>query len=59
MTILFREPSRLLENIMRKLGSILKNSMTIYPDCFVNSTLNGKCAGTRTGAALNYILYIS
>jgi len=33
------------------------NTVTI-PDCFRNNTLNGKCAGTKSGTALNYILLI-
>ncbi|CDW72742.1 UNKNOWN [Stylonychia lemnae] len=56
--ILFREPQKIFENSLRRLGSILMNAITV-PDCFFNQTLDGICAGTKTGNAVNYILFIS
>eukprot|EP00347_Sterkiella_histriomuscorum_P016641 403352409 len=53
--VLTRNPEQIFENILRKLGSIMMNTMTI-PDCF-NYTLDGECSGTKAGKALNFILY--
>jgi hypothetical protein len=55
--LLFRQPEVIPENILRKLGSILMNLMTI-PDCISDEEIDGVCAGTKFGAALNFILLI-
>lgn len=57
LKILFRQPDQIVENFMRKLGSILMNTMTV-PDCFRNNTLNGTCSGTKVGSAVNYLLLV-
>ena len=46
-------PEKLIENAMRKQGSIVMNLMTA-PDCL--STLDGTCFGSKLGQAVNYIL---
>ena len=51
--ILTRHPGAILENIMRKLGTILLYLVTI-PDCLVNG-LDGVCIGAKAGAATNLI----
>ena len=50
--IFIRYPEKLPENIMRKLGTIMMNLMT-GPDCILS--LNGPCAGTKFGTAVNLI----
>jgi hypothetical protein len=49
-----RTPFKIIENIMRRLGSILMNSMTA-PDCL--EELDGMCFGTKVGNAVNFVLY--
>lgn len=46
-------PEKLIENAMRKQGSIVMNLMTA-PDCL--ATLDGTCFGSRLGKAVSYIL---
>ena len=51
-TIFIKRPGKLIENLMRYMGSILKNLM-IAPDCL--KTLDGLCFGQNLGVAINYI----
>ncbi len=46
-------PEKIIENIMRHLGSITMNLMTA-PDCLPQ--LDGTCFGSRIGIAINLIL---
>jgi hypothetical protein len=54
LDLFFRRPGKLIENLMNKLGTILKNLMTA-PDCLPN--LDGVCFGQRIGIAINYLFY--
>jgi hypothetical protein len=51
--LFFLRPEKLIENAMRKQGSIVMNLMTA-PDCL--ATLDGTCFGSRLGKAVSYIL---
>lgn len=55
--ILFRRDYLIPENILRKLGTILLNLLTL-DDCINPTTLNGECAGIKIGTAVNLILLI-
>lgn len=52
--IFINYPWLLIENYMRKQGTILYNFMTA-PDCL--ATLDGTCFGSKLGIAINYIFY--
>jgi hypothetical protein len=50
--IFYLRPEKLIENVVRKLGTILMNLMTA-PDCLPQ--LDGTCFGSRIGTAINLI----
>lgn len=53
LRIFMLRPEKIVENIMRHLGSITMNLMTA-PDCLPQ--LDGTCFGSRIGTAINLIL---